>query len=203
MAFHSIDQALTVMLTGLIYGSGAWLACTFGFYVVTQQRKAKATRPVFLLAPAAELSVAETFRVRDSLSEDRLPIETFVEDKEPSIEPSIEHAIEQPCVSVAAAAAERSVVDVVKISVERETDCATGQRFVSSIEIVCEPVDWKKWRVADLRKASVAGACGVRTRAVGSRRNLLKADLIVQYKQQLKRLTKSTSKLLYEKEIVA
>lgn len=57
-------------------------------------------------------------------------------------------------------------------------------------DIVCEPVNWKLWRVADLRKASVAKACGVRTRPIGSRRNLLKADLIAQYQQNLKRLTK-------------
>ncbi|MFK8182476.1 MAG: hypothetical protein AB8B99_03820 [Phormidesmis sp.] len=56
--------------------------------------------------------------------------------------------------------------------------------------LVCEPVNWKLWKVADLRKASVAKACGVRTRPIGSRRNLLKADLIAQYKQNLKRLTK-------------
>lgn len=57
-------------------------------------------------------------------------------------------------------------------------------------KIVCEPVDWKRWKVGDLRKASTYKACGVRIRPIGSRRNLPKMDLIAQYEQNLKRLTK-------------
>ncbi|MEL6816024.1 MAG: hypothetical protein AAFP03_14625 [Cyanobacteria bacterium J06598_3] len=57
-------------------------------------------------------------------------------------------------------------------------------------DIVCEPVDWKRWKVGDLRRASIYKACGVRIRPIGSRRNLPKSDLIAQYEQNLKRLTK-------------
>ncbi len=59
------------------------------------------------------------------------------------------------------------------------------------VQITCEPINWKKWKVSDLRKANLAKICGVRTRPIGSRRNLTKTDLIAQYEQQLKRFTKS------------
>lgn len=72
------------------------------------------------------------------------------------------------------------------------------------IEIVCEPVNWKQWKVGDLRKASIAKTCGVRTRPVGSRRNLSKGDLIAQYEQQLKRFTKApTKKAIKRARIIA
>ena len=57
-------------------------------------------------------------------------------------------------------------------------------------QITCEPVNWKKWKVNDLRKASIARVCGVKSTPVGSRRKLSKADLIAQYEQNLKRMTK-------------
>ena len=70
-------------------------------------------------------------------------------------------------------------------------------------KIICEPIDWKKWKVADLRKASIAKVCGVRTRPIGSKRNLRKVDLIAQYEQQLKRLTKVAPQAEPKKEDVA
>ncbi len=57
-------------------------------------------------------------------------------------------------------------------------------------QITCEPVNWKKWKVNDLRKASIACVCGVKATPIGSRRKLTKADLIAQYEQNLKRMTK-------------
>ena len=65
---------------------------------------------------------------------------------------------------------------------------------VEPIEITCEPVNWKSWKVGDLRKANIAQTCGVRIRPIGSRRNLPKADLIAQYEQQLKRFTKAPAR---------
>ena len=62
--------------------------------------------------------------------------------------------------------------------------------------IVCEPVNWKKWKVGELRQASITSVCGVRTTPIGSKRKLKKADLIAQYEQNLKRMT-------YEGETVA
>ncbi|MEL7351465.1 MAG: hypothetical protein AAF171_25235 [Cyanobacteria bacterium P01_A01_bin.116] len=64
--------------------------------------------------------------------------------------------------------------------------------------ISCEPVNWKQWKVGDLRKASLYKACGVRIRPIGSRRNLPKADLIAQYEQNLKRLTRLPSSAVVE-----
>jgi hypothetical protein len=57
--------------------------------------------------------------------------------------------------------------------------------------ITCAPVNWQQWKVSDLRKANIAQACGVKTRPVGSRRTLTKADLVAQYQQNLKRLTQA------------
>ncbi len=51
--------------------------------------------------------------------------------------------------------------------------------------IACEPINWKQWKVADLRQASLAKSFGVSTRVEGSRRNLPKADLIAQYEENL------------------
>ncbi len=65
---------------------------------------------------------------------------------------------------------------------------------IEPVKITCEPVNWKKWKVSDLRKANIARTCGVRTRPIGSRRNLTKADLIAQYEQQLKRFTKAPAR---------
>ena len=58
-----------------------------------------------------------------------------------------------------------------------------------TLPIVCKPVNWKKWKVSELRQASIAKACGVRTTPIGSKRKLKKADLIAQYEQNLKRMT--------------
>lgn len=79
----------------------------------------------------------------------------------------------------------------------------TAQSESPLLEIVCEPVDWKKWRVADLRRANIAKICGVRTKPIGSKRNLRKVDLIAQYEQQLKRLTKAAPEVLQKQEDVA
>jgi len=194
MTLNSIDQAVNVVLTGLIYGSGAWLACAFSFYVVTQQRKKKAMRPVFLLAPASEMTVVTSFEESDPLTKELL----FVKHQAPSIE----IIIEQPLPVAPNVGVERPVFTPAKQPAE-EIDTSTDQVLHNPIEIVCEPVDWKQWKVADLRKASIARVCGVRTRPIGSRRNLPKADLIAQYKQQLKRMTKAPQKRSVVTEVVA
>ncbi|EDX86556.1 hypothetical protein S7335_4261 [Synechococcus sp. PCC 7335] len=85
---------------------------------------------------------------------------------------------------------ESKLEEIVKAKSNFERSVAILPYPAEFAQIVCEPVDWKQWKVSDLRKASVAKTCGVRTRPIGSRRNLPKPDLIAQYKQQLKRLTK-------------
>ena len=152
MTLSAIDQALNVLLTGFIYGSGTWIACAFCTYVMTQRRRQRMTRPV----------------------------------RSAQVEPPVVQSLKSA-----------------KSAVQREIEGVSVHASPSTAVIVCEPVDWKKWKVADLRKASIANICGVRTRPIGSRRNLPKADLIAQYKQQLKRLTKAQPKLVLKKENVA
>lgn len=67
--------------------------------------------------------------------------------------------------------------------------------FPAPPEISCEPVNWKKWKVGDLRKANIVRACGVRISPIGSSRKLLKADLIAQYEQNLRRMTSENLEL--------
>lgn len=70
-------------------------------------------------------------------------------------------------------------------------------------EIICEPVNWKKWKVGDLRKANITRVCGVRVSPIGSKRKLLKADLIAQYEQNLKRMTSARPDLTVQSEKIA
>lgn len=198
MTLNSIDQALNVVLTGLIYGSGTWLACAFGMHIITRRQKIK-PKPVLLLAPCEADTEVKTFDQQDVPAKE----ESCAEDKEPSIEIIIEQPLPvtfgQPVAQPVIKAVE-SLADAKKEEEPEEKEDVTVQSLpspmemspaeVASTEIVCEPVDWKKWKVTDLRRASIAKVCGVRTRPIGSRRNLLKADLIAQYEQQLKRLTK-------------
>jgi len=231
MTLDSIDQALNVVLAGLIYGSSAWLACAFSFFVLSQRRKRKVARPMLLLAPAAEETAVETFTA--VCSEDVGTKEAlWVEDEEPCIEITIAQPlliapiaqkglpVEQLVSGLEESLIEENLVEeglvetglvetglVEENLAEAVNECVVeaflGTPSPSSVEIVCEPVNWRKWKVADLRKASIAKICGVRTRPIGSRRNLLKADLIAQYEQQLKRLTKAPSKRLVITELSA
>ena len=204
MTLDAIDQALNVALTGIIYGSGTWMACAFGLYVVTKQRK-RTTAPA-----RAEQAISQPVAVKPA-AEKRAAEQAAAQlapTKAADTAPGIEIIIEQPLL-MADKPIRLSKQPVNKVAVNKEgkkiADKAVlpqptqptvmpisspTQPIPKSIEIVCEPVNWKKWKVSDLRKASLAKVCGVRTRPIGSRRNLPKADLIAQYEQQLKRLTK-------------
>ncbi|MGD1864580.1 MAG: hypothetical protein ACFB0D_08495 [Phormidesmis sp.] len=204
MTLSAIDQALNVLLTGFIYGSGTWIACAFCTYVMTQRRRQRMPRPVLLLAPAKAAVVVETFEVRSLPGKAAVLIEENALKEENM--PKIDIIIEPVLPLVRSAQVEPPVVQSLKSAksaVQREIEGVSVHASPSTAVIVCEPVDWKKWKVADLRKASIANICGVRTRPIGSRRNLPKADLIAQYKQQLKRLTKAQPKLVLKKENVA
>ena len=208
MTLDSIDLAVDMVVAGLIYGSGTWFVCAFGLYVVSRRRKRQAMRPVLLLAPALEPAVVEPFELDDSLSEAIV----LTSDERIDVAPNIEIIIEQPLLIAPAAQPElfpeKSIEKVPgkesmgKKAIEKESIEGIEEKPVAALpdiaeidsaDIVCEPVDWKKWRVADLRKASLAKTCGVRTRPIGSKRNLLKADLIAQYEQQLKRFTRPSA----------
>ena len=69
--------------------------------------------------------------------------------------------------------------------------------------ITCEPVNWKKWKVGDLRQSSITQVCGVRVSPIGSKRKLRKADLIAQYEQNLKRMTCEQPSLTVKSEKIA
>jgi len=98
-------------------------------------------------------------------------------------------------------AVERSLgKDTVK-KIEKTVIAPVSTYSTESIKITCEPINWKQWKVGDLRKASIARTCGVRTRPIGSRRNLPKADLIAQYEQQLKRFTKAPARQTTSEEV--
>ncbi|MGD1899672.1 MAG: hypothetical protein ACFB16_22345 [Phormidesmis sp.] len=182
MTLNAIDQALDVVLTGLVYGSGTWLACTFGFYLVTRRRKQKAPP---LLAPSARAAAVEQGMDCTRQTVDSVPSIEIIIEQPPAPQQAFSH---RKAATVVAWVPEETVSP--KESPEEAVEEATTQKVAQPLKIACEPVDWKKWKVADLRKASVAKVCGVRTRPIGSRRNLPKADLIAQYEQQLKRLTK-------------
>lgn len=145
MTIQFIDHALNIILSGLVYGSEAWIVSAFGLYVATRER------------PSTELNAAVTTE-------------------------SIVIADEVRTVKKVAA---------VKANQKANLPIPAATHSVEAVKIVCEPVDWKKWKVGDLRKANIAKTCGVRIRPIGSRRNLSKADLIAQYEQQLKRFTKA------------
>lgn len=171
MTFNLIDQALTVAMTGLVYGSGIWIICAFGAHIVTRDVKkpVKPPKPSKLISQTAVKKPVSTTASQSAF--------------EIASNGTIEVTVEQSVLS-------QRVKPVVK-------------PVTMPLEIVCVPVDWTKWRVADLRKASLAKVCGVRTRPIGSRRNLKKADLIAQYEQQLKRFTQVPSQHGFQKEKIA
>ncbi|MGB3769312.1 MAG: hypothetical protein WA947_22365 [Phormidesmis sp.] len=74
---------------------------------------------------------------------------------------------------------------------------------VEAPPMVCQPVNWKKWKVGELRQASMTRVCGVRISPIGSSRKLAKADLIAQYEQALKRMTYEQPGLALRREKTA
>jgi len=74
---------------------------------------------------------------------------------------------------------------------------------VEAPPMVCQPVNWKKWKVGELRQASITRVCGVRISPIGSSRKLAKADLIAQYEQALKRMTYEQPGLALRREKTA
>ncbi|MEL7052515.1 MAG: hypothetical protein AAGM45_12090 [Cyanobacteria bacterium J06588_5] len=191
MTLSAIDQALDVALAGILFGSVTWIAAAFSIFVVTHKRKQKRTSTLAAL-PAA--------RVKPMLAPASVPLLQLESASVPLLqpeplqaEPSLEIIIEQQTPRVRSSQPQSVATRAPK----------TQKPTVQRLEIVCEPVNWKKWKVADLRKASLAKSFGVRTRPIGSKRNLPKADLIAQYEQQLKRLTKAADKEVGRVENVA
>ncbi|MEL7070960.1 MAG: hypothetical protein AAGN15_20270 [Cyanobacteria bacterium J06581_3] len=201
MTLSAIDQALDFALAGILFGSVTWIAAAFSIFVVTHKRKQKRTSTLAAL-PAA--------RVKPMLAPASVPLLQLESASVPllqaeplqveplQVEPGIEIIIEQQTPKVHSSQLHSSQPPSVSAPAPK-----TQKPTVQKLEIVCEPVNWKKWKVADLRKASFAKSFGVRTRPIGSKRNLPKADLIAQYEQQLKRLTKAADKEVGRVESVA
>ncbi len=171
MTLKLIDQILTAAISLLVYGSEFWFTLAFTLYVATHNpEKQEKTLPV-AKPPAFEKDSfipAQAVSSRAiSVSEKTLSTKVF---SEKSLSPKV--ASPKP------------------LSAKISSKKISSQKTLSQ-PITCEPVNWKKWKAADLRKASIAKACGVRMTPIGSRRKLTKADLIAQYEQNLKRLTRS------------
>ncbi|MEL6937712.1 MAG: hypothetical protein AAFO84_00800 [Cyanobacteria bacterium J06598_1] len=221
MTINLIDYALNVALTGLIYGSEIWIVCAFGTYLVTHTRKSKAInqnnnqKHVQKHTHQPEIEVDCVPGIEIII--EQAPTEQSVVKKSTARfavqPPQTQHQKQQPALipllpTVLPLSAEKAAtppsVPAKSVSMPTElVSTAIVSTAIASTEIICEPVNWKQWKVADLRKASVANVCGVRIRPIGSKRNLPKADLIAQYKQQLKRFTKQPSKRVVEHERIA
>ncbi len=167
MNIKLIDQGLNIAITGLIYGTEAWFLCSFGLYVATRRAKAALAESPLSKSPATPraIEISESVEIPKKTELGTLEISTV-------------HAVP-------------SRVSVVEANFA-ESDEEERKQVLEAI--ACEPVNWKKWKVSDLRAANIAKECGVKTQPIGSRRNLTKADLIAQYEQNLRRLTKAPPK---------
>ncbi len=164
MIFGLIDQALNVVMTGIVYGSEMWIACAFGLYVATQD-------------PVVQKDVHEAkTQAKQKLADGSAG----------TPQPKPAHKINQ---KIKPRRAKPTVV--VGFEPVRSVSTQVTREPNGCESIACEPVNWKQWKVADLRRASIAQVCGVRIRPIGSPRHLPKSDLIAQYEQQLRRLTKT------------
>ena len=166
MRIELIDQALNIAITGLLYGSATWFVCAFSRHVATRppSKGTSANSQRSAMRSPARQQPASQARVA--------PQKVLAPEKSVIREPSAQtRQSAQPAASQA----------------------ATLRAIAARPAIACEPVNWKLWKVSDLRKANIAKVCGVRVRPIGARRTLRKADLIAQYEQQLKRFTKRSS----------
>ncbi len=180
MTLKLIDQALTTAISLLIYGSEFWLTLAFTLYVATHYHH-DANEKLEKTLPAAKIPILE----KDSAIpvQASIPVQTIVvSEKAPSTKVFSEKFIPSS-LSLKATAPKARTPKSLSANISSATTV--------SQPIICEPVNWKKWKAADLRKASIAKVCGVRMTPIGSRRKLAKADLIAQYEQNLKWLTRS------------
>ncbi len=185
MNIKLIDQVLNAAIASLIYGSEMWFVCAFSLYVVGRSKQAKAS------AVGKDLGVPDTGNIEISIiqSAEAEPVAIVPAEKAVPETTSEQSDLKQSSLNLSSTTS----VQPVKVS--------ANQRSLQAID--CEPVDWKKWKVGDLRKANIAKVCSVRTRPIGSRRNLAKADLIAQYEQNLKRLTKSPPEQITNQNMIA
>lgn len=202
MTIKLVDQALNVAITSLIYGSEIWLTCAFSLYVARRiSLKAKAQNTALADCVKSPDLAKIQFEATDAAVEKaqldtalekpvdktilaKAVVESSLEVKTQDVKTNVTKPLSLKKKATKKGAIKKAVSE--KEIIEKET---VGTETVT-FQISCEPVNWKLWKVGDLRKASIYRACGVRIRPIGSRKNLPKANLIAQYEQNLKRLTK-------------
>ncbi|KPQ33681.1 MAG: hypothetical protein HLUCCA11_17560 [Phormidesmis priestleyi Ana] len=194
MNIKLIDQALTAAITGLIYGSEIWFTYALSLYVV--RRSLSRSHP-------------GTIQI-DIFPSAKKPVEVAVEQAllEPALKLTLKPALEQPVTSQSILSTQNSLdlpLIAPALPITEVTKVIKSQKntLITQHAISCEPVNWKQWKVSDLRKANIAKACGVRTRPINSSRNLIKADLIAQYEQNLRRFTQAPPKVAVQKNRIA
>ncbi len=174
MTIKFIDQVLNIAISTLIYGSELWLAYAFSLFVTTHELETPKKAVDKNLKPLSAAAVPDFSEIiKEKETEPRIVIKAEV------AAPEAKNPIVSPAIAPVASS------------------------HLVEQQISCEPVSWEKWKVTDLRKASIAQACGVKSTPVGSRRKLTKADLIAQYEQNLKRMTQRSPARSQEREKIA
>jgi hypothetical protein len=189
MSIKLIDQGLNIAIASLIYGTEGWFLFAFSLYVAKRQvaKRQVAKRPAQATSSTIFSTASSTAALTTKVPE--VPVTTSPSPEQGTIQISITQPAARP-----ASVIERKPTDIRPKPTERKTPLQA---------ISCEPVNWKQWKVSDLRAVNVAKECGVKIRPIGSRRNLTKADLIAQYDQNLKRLTKSPPKQIVSHHKIA
>ena len=163
MTIQSIEQVLDGAIALLMYGSGTWLSYSLVTFVVTRSKDSINRRAITQTKVQLALPQANSSVV------------------EPDLKESFEESDSEGLISIEVTPVDRQIPMLPPAPVV--------QPIPVTPLIVCEPVNWRKWKVGELRQASITQVCGVRTTPIGSSRKLKKADLIAQYEQNLKRMT--------------
>ena len=200
MTIQSIEQALDGAIALLMYGSGAWLSYSLAAFVVTRS-KASVNQDLLatqkssarLASPQAAGPAFEAAVSKGSISIEVMPEATTAIS-------TVETATESETTEPLQAVFPEPIAVELPLSSQSLVIQPTQPKTPS---IVCEPVNWKKWKVGDLRESSITQVCGVRTSPIGSSRKLKKADLIAQYEQNLKRMTYELSEIAMQSEKIA
>ena len=191
MTIQSVEQALDSAIALLIYGSGAWFSYSLLAFVITRPQKAAKRTTVEMDSVSTgsiSIEVIPRLMLKESFVETSAVEKSVKKPKEISIETSVEKIAEKPVDKPVDKPVKSPLIEVPKHA---------------PLPVVCEPMNWKKWKVDELRQASIAKACGVRTSPIGSSRKLKKADLVAQYEQNLRRTTYEVNAIAMQNEKIA
>lgn len=185
MTIQSIEQVLDSAIALLMYGSGAWLSYSLVAFVATRPRSAVEAMADDEMPSGGSISIEV---ISELISTDL--VAEAVEEVQTAVTSTETNSSEV----VPAAKAAVAPVPLLPPAIVPE---------IVPPPIVCEPVNWKKWKVGELRQASITKVCGVRISPIGSSRKLKKADLIAQYEQNLRRMTYEKGKVEVQDEKIA